>query len=151
MQDVHRELVRVESQCQAQIAAAVETEKKQYMITLEKLKDENSSIRNEVLVKQAEIFALKETISNQQDRLVRMSESESVNHYEDTIADLIQRLMHEKERQDQMEEMTHSLNDEISKLRELHRNSNGRPQSQWQNRRTIKAEKLEIRSLLQER
>ena len=78
-----------------------------------------------------------------------MPTEHTLAQYHDALAELTARLDHELHRQAQLETTARVIAQEISAFHELHRNL--QPATDWQQRRTARTERLEIKALQQER
>jgi hypothetical protein len=129
----------------------LEVENKKLSQTVDRLEAELATNSLELSAKNAEIRTLKATVEAQQGQLSKLSDSSLPDNYEQTIEMLTQRIESEHAKQLALQEVSRSLSLEITKLQEMHRGLQTSAQTKWVSRRNIKTEKLELRSLQQER
>ena len=118
--------------------------------SVEAVRAEVKQLKEDIAAKTKENRMLLETIESQQGSILRMSDSDPIAHYEEVIADLIERIKIEKDKQAQLEDVSRTISDQIRALQDMHRDSHSSAQK-WQNKRTAKADKIELRSVQLER
>jgi hypothetical protein len=129
----------------------LEGENKKLGQAVDRLQAELATMSLELTAKNTEVRTLKATVEAQGAQLSKLTDVQLPDNYDQTVEMLLQRLDEEKRKRGTLEDMSRTLSLEITKLQEMHRGLQSTAQTKWMSRRNVKTEKLELRSLQQER